>query len=205
MLRSGEPVPTLGGNHSIGPVQSGLYEWVKPGPYDQRAVEAREDVLVYTSDPLAQDTEVTGPVTVVLYAASSAPDTDFVARLTDVYPDGRSINITEGVIRARFREDVWGPPKLLEPHRVYEYTIDLQVTSALFMAGHRLRVDITSSNFPAVGPQPEHRQRPGHGYEDGRGGAGNPAQPAYPSHIVLPVVNCNVLPRDKSYHAQGST
>ena len=84
----------------------------------------------------------------VLYAATSAPDTDFVARLTDVYPDGRSINITEGVIRARFREDVWGRPRLLEPGRVYEFTIDLQVTSTLFLAGHRLRLDITSSNFP---------------------------------------------------------
>jgi len=184
-----DPAPTVGGNHSIGPYNPGLYEWVKPGPYDQRAVEARADVLAYTSAPLAQDTELTGPVVVVLYAASSAPDTDFVARLTDVYPDGRSINITEGVIRARFREDVWGQPKLLEPHHVYAYTIDLQVTSVLFLAGHRIRVDITSSSFPlwdrnlntgndpatdmtlAVAEQTIHHSR------------------AYPSHILLPVVS----------------
>lgn len=142
------PVPTLGGNHSIGPYNPGLYEFVKPGPYDQRPVEQRSDVLVYTSEVLEQDTEVTGPVMLKLYASSSAVDTDFVAKLTDVYPDGRSINITEGVIRARFREDVWGNPKLLQPGAVYEFTIDMQVTSNVFKAGHRIRVDITSSNFP---------------------------------------------------------
>lgn len=83
-----------------------------------------------------------------LWASSSALDTDFVARLTDVYPDGRSINITEGVIRARFREDVWGAPRLLEPGAVYAFNIDLQVTSNVFMQSHRIRLDITSSNFP---------------------------------------------------------
>jgi len=143
-----DPVPTLGGNHSVGPYNPGLYEFVKPGPYDQGPVEQRDDVRIYSSDILAVDTEVTGPVIVELFAASSAPDTDFVARLTDVYPDGRSINITEGVIRARFREDVWGAPALLEPHRVYAYTIDLQATSNVFRKGHRIRLDITSSNFP---------------------------------------------------------
>lgn len=142
------PVPTLGGNHSIGPYNPGLYEFVKPGPFDQRPVEQRPDVLVYTSEVLEQDMEVTGSVALKLYASSSAVDTDFVAKLTDVYPDGRSINITEGVIRARFREDVWGSPKLLQPGAVYEFTIDMQVTSNVFKAGHRIRVDITSSNFP---------------------------------------------------------
>jgi hypothetical protein len=143
-----DPAPTHGGNHSIGPYNPGLYELAPPGPFDQRTVEARADVLTYTSEPLAQDLEVTGPVSVTLFAASSAPDTDFVARLTDVYPDGRSINLTEGVIRARFREDVWGAPKLMEPGTVYEFTIDLDVTSNVFRAGHRLRLAITSSNFP---------------------------------------------------------
>lgn len=143
-----DPAPTLGGNHSIGPYNPGLYEMALPGPFDQRPVEARPDVLTFTSEVLQQDTEVTGPVVVRLFAASSAPDTDFVARLTDVYPDGRSIGITEGVIRARFRQDVWGPPRLLEPGRVYEFSIDLQVTSNVFLAGHRIRLDITSSCFP---------------------------------------------------------
>lgn len=143
-----DPCPTRGGNHSIGPYNPGLYELAPPGPFDQSALEARPDVLIYTSAPLAEDTEVTGPVTVTLYAASSAPDTDFVARLCDVYPDGRSLNLTEGVIRARFREDVWGAPRLMAPGTVYEFTIDLDVTSNLFLAGHRLRLTVTSSNFP---------------------------------------------------------
>ena len=142
------PTPTLGGNHSVGSYNPGLYELAKPGPYDQRPIEARSDVLVFTSEILASDTEVTGPIVLKLYASSSARDTDFVAKLTDVYPDGRSINITEGVIRARFREDVWGTPTLMQPETVYLFTIDLQVTSNVFKAGHRLRVDITSSNFP---------------------------------------------------------
>ena len=142
------PAPTRGGNHSIGPYNPGLYELAPPGPHDQRAIEARDDVLAYTSEPLERDMEVTGPVTVTLYAASSAPDTDFVARLCDVYPDGRSINITEGVIRARFREGVWDAPKLMEPGQVYEFTIDLAATANLFRAGHRIRLDITSSSFP---------------------------------------------------------
>ena len=143
-----DPAPTRGGNHSIGPYNPGLYELAPPGPFDQRPVEQRSDVLTYTSEVLPEDLEVTGPVTVTLFAASSAPDTDFVARLSDVYPDGRSLNLTEGVIRARFREGVWGAPTLLEPGRVYEFTIDLDVTSNVFRAGHRVRVALTSSNFP---------------------------------------------------------
>jgi len=144
----GNPVPTLGGNHSIGPYNPGLYELALPGPYDQRPVERRDDVLVYTTDILIQDTEVTGPVDVTLFAATSAPDTDFVARLTDVYPDGRSINITEGVIRARFRERHWDDPKLVKPGRALRYLIELQPTSNSFKKGHRIRLDLTSSNFP---------------------------------------------------------
>lgn len=143
-----DPVPTLGGNHSIGSYNPGLYEFLKPGPFDQRAVENRNDVLVYTSDQLEKDTEVTGHVLLKLYASSSALDTDFVARLTDVAPNGRSINITEGVLRARFRDDIHGVPSLLDPGEIYEFTIDLQVTSNVFLAGHRIRLQITSSNFP---------------------------------------------------------
>jgi uncharacterized protein len=143
-----DPVPTRGGNHSVGPYNPGLYDFVKPGPYDQRPIEARRDVLTYTTGPMEVDTEVTGPLLFRLFAASSARDTDFVVKLTDVYPDGRSINITEGVIRARFREGVWGPPKLMRPGDIYAFDIDMQVTSNVFMQGHRIRVSLTSSNFP---------------------------------------------------------
>jgi uncharacterized protein len=143
-----DPVLTRGGNHSIGPYNPGLYELAMPGPFDQRKIERRPDVLTYSTEVLKEDTEVTGPVTVSLFASSSAPDTDFVARLTDVYPDGRSINITEGIIRARFRENAWGTPRLMKPGTVYEFSIDLDVTSNVFRAGHRLRLAVTSSNFP---------------------------------------------------------
>jgi len=183
-----DPVPTLGGNHSVGPYNPGLYEFVKPGPYDQRPVERRPDVLTYTSDALDVDLEVTGPVSLTLYASSSAADTDFVAKLTDVHPDGRSINITEGVIRARYREDVWGPPKPLTPGEVTAFTIDMQVTSNVFKRGHRLRVDVTSSSFPL--------------WSRNLNTGGDPAtettmvvaeqtirhDAACPSHITLPVV-----------------
>jgi putative CocE/NonD family hydrolase len=95
---------------------------------------------------LERDTEVTGPVSVRLWACSSAPDTDFIARLVDVYPDGRAINLTDGIIRARYRSGL--PESLLEPGRAYSFTIDLWATSNVFKAGHRIRLQITSSNFP---------------------------------------------------------
>lgn len=143
-----DPVYALGGNHSIGPYNPGLYDFCKPGSFDQRPVECRPDVVCYTTDPLAEDTEVTGRVSLVLHASSSAPDTDFVAKLTDVHPGGRSMNVTEGVIRARFRNGIWDRPALMNPGTVYAFTIDLQVTAHVFLKGHSIRLDVTSSNFP---------------------------------------------------------
>ena len=142
------PVPTLGGNHSVGPYNPGLYDLALPGPYDQRPVERRDDVLVYTSEKLPEDLEVTGPVIAKIFAASTAPDTDFVARLCDVHPDGRSINITEGVIRARFRKRRWETPELISSGEALQYTIELHPTSNVFKKGHRIRLNLTSSNFP---------------------------------------------------------
>ena len=142
------PVPTRGGNHSIGHLDEGYKDLIWCGPCDQRPNEARPDVLVYTTESLPADLEVTGPVTLKLWAASSAPDTDFVGRLVDVYPDGRAINITEGVVRARYRTGDWVRPALIEPGAVLEYTLDLQVTSNVFLQGHALRLEVTSSNFP---------------------------------------------------------
>ncbi len=121
----------------------------RAGPFDQRPTEGREDVLVYTTPALEQDVEVTGPILVHLWAASSAPDTDFVARLVDVYPNGYAQNLTDGIIRARYRNFAGGEaPTLIEPGRAYEYEIDLWSTSNVFKAGHRIRLDVTSSNFP---------------------------------------------------------
>ncbi|MGB8344209.1 MAG: CocE/NonD family hydrolase [Ktedonobacteraceae bacterium] len=119
------------------------------GVFDQRPTEQREDVLVYSTPPLDQDIEVTGPIVVHLWATSSAPDTDFVARLVDVHPDGYARNLTDGIIRARYRGFAQGEaPSLIEPEKAYEYTIDLWATSNVFKAGHCIRLDVTSSNFP---------------------------------------------------------
>jgi putative CocE/NonD family hydrolase len=137
-----DPVPTVGGATLLPPS-------FPSGPYDQRAIESRPDVLTYTTGVLERDLEVTGPVQVHLWAASSAPDTDFVARLTDVFPDGRSINLADGIIRARYRDAAQGDAStLIEPGRPYLYIIDLWATSNVFKAGHCIRLQITSSSFP---------------------------------------------------------
>lgn len=126
-----DPVPTIG----------------TMGPYDQRPVEERSDVLVYTSAVLENDLELTGPVQAVIYASSTAVNTDFTAKLVDVYPDGRAIRICEGIIRADHRNPE-APPSNIEPGKIYEYTIELWATSNVFLKGHRMRVEISSSNFP---------------------------------------------------------
>jgi uncharacterized protein len=133
------PVYTLGGQ-----ISTHADIW---GPQDRRSVQDRKDVLVYTSEPLADDLEVTGPVELKLYAASSAVDTDFTATLTDVHPDGRAIHICEGILGATFRQSLENPTPI-EPGRVYPFAISLWETSMVFKAGHRIRLEVSSSNFP---------------------------------------------------------
>jgi putative CocE/NonD family hydrolase len=117
------------------------------GAYNQLEVESRTDVLVYTSEPLKTKLEVTGPVEVKLFAASSAVDTDFTCKLVDVWPDGKAYNVAEGIIRAGYRES-GKVMKPIKPGKVYEYSISLGATSNMFKVGHRIRVEISSSNFP---------------------------------------------------------
>ncbi len=136
------PVPTVGGPLCCDPMHLG------PGPRDQKDVEARPDVLVYSTPPLDADLEVTGPVTLDLFAKSSAVDTDFTAKLVDVWPNGFAQNLTEGILRASFRESTYGDPKPLVPGQVYEYKIDVWSTSNVFLKGHRIRLEVSSSNFP---------------------------------------------------------
>ena len=136
-----DPVPTTGGALCCNPY------FAANGAFEQSGIEAREDVLVYTTPPLEREVEVTGPVTVTLWAATSAPDTDFTAKLVDVCEDGCARNLTDGIIRARYRDSM-SSPSLLEPGKAYCYTIDLWATSNVFKAGHRIRVEISSSNFP---------------------------------------------------------
>jgi uncharacterized protein len=142
-----DPVPTLGGVNSLGTMMEAAAIPLVPGPVDQRPIERRDDVLVYTSVELERDLEVTGPLEVVLYAESSARDTDFTAKLVDVYPDGRAMNITEGILRGRYRKNL-ERTELLEPDTVDEFRIQLYPTSYVFKPRHRMRVDVSSSSFP---------------------------------------------------------
>ncbi|HZU25188.1 MAG TPA: CocE/NonD family hydrolase [Bryobacteraceae bacterium] len=141
MYDPANPAPTIGG-----PLCCDAHH-MPPGPRDQRPVEARDDVLVYSTPPFDRDTEVTGPVRLELYAASAAVDTDFTAKLVDVWPNGFAQNLTEGIIRARYR-DSQEKPELMNPGQVYRFNIDLWSTSNVFLKGHRLRLEVSSSNFP---------------------------------------------------------
>jgi putative CocE/NonD family hydrolase len=131
------PVPTVGGN-TLAPFS---------GPADQSAVEAREDVLCFSSAVLDRPLEVTGPISLKLFVSSSAVDTDFTAKLVDVFPDGRAMALSEGMLRMRCRKSL-AEPDLMSPGEVYEITIDVGVTSNVFLPGHRLRLEVSSSNFP---------------------------------------------------------
>lgn len=148
----GDPVPTVGGPTLISGGPEGGVSWTG-GPRDQRTIEARPDVLSFTSEVLTDNLEVTGPLSVTLHAATSAADTDFTARLVDVWPDGRAMGIADGIVRTRYGDGT-GRAKAITPGRIYEYTIDLIATSQVFRAGHRLRVDISSSNFPCFDRNP---------------------------------------------------
>jgi len=165
------PVPTIGAG----------------GVYDQRPVERRLDVLLYSTLPLPEPIEVTGPATVILYASSAALDTDFTAKLVDVAPNGYARNLCEGIMRARYRNSPTRP-ELLEPEQPYKFTIDLLVTSNLFRAGHQIRLEISSSNFPRFDRNPNTGEP---------AGTARRTQPAmqtvyhdtqHPSHILLPVI-----------------
>ena len=176
-----DPVPTRGGGLCCNA------SFLPGGAFDQGSIEARPDVLVYTSPPMEQDLEVTGPVAVTLYAASSATDTDFTAKLVDVSPCGCTRNLTDGIIRARYRESL-STPVLIEPGTVYQYTIDVVATSNVFKTGHRIRVEVSSSNFPRFDRNPNTGRQPWEEKE---------LRPAvqtvlhgdqYPSHITLPII-----------------
>ncbi|MHB0877939.1 MAG: CocE/NonD family hydrolase [Anaerolineae bacterium] len=194
-----DPVPTIGGSLSAAePI-------LLPGGYDQRGdprfmgttgtvpLNARPDVLTFETEPLVQDVEVTGPIEVVLYAASSAPDTDFTAKLLDVYPpsddyaDGFALNLTDSVIRARYRDSAEAPT-LLEPGQVYELRFPLYPTSNVFKAGHRIRLDVSSSNFPRFDVNPNTGGPIGSDRRRAIAQQGIWHDPEHPSHVILPLV-----------------
>ncbi|MEW6754585.1 MAG: CocE/NonD family hydrolase [Candidatus Latescibacterota bacterium] len=175
------PVPTRGGNNCCSPH---IVPW---GPQDQRCLEMRTDVLCYTSAPLAADLEVTGPIRVVLFAATDGPDTDWTAKLVDVWPSGYAMNLCDGILRARYREG-FTAPRMVEPGAVYRYELEVGVTGNVFRQGHQIRLEVSSSNFPRfdrnlntggdLGTQTRMRQahQTVHHSRD------------YPSHVVLPVI-----------------
>jgi len=141
------PVPSIGGHSCC------LWLTGPQGQFDQSAIEQRSDILVYSSSPLTKPLDVTGPITVTLYARSTAPDTDFTVKLVDVFPDGTAVNLANGIQDARFRESL-SNPALIHPGEVYKYTIHVWPTSNLFLPGHRIRVEISSSDFPQFAPNP---------------------------------------------------
>jgi uncharacterized protein len=174
------PVPTMGGRNLLAGT-------LVSGPFDQRPVEQRNDVLCYTTPEFTEEMEVTGPLKLHLFAATSVRDTDFMAKLIDVRPDGTAYNVAEGCIRARFRKGLISE-EYIKPGEVNEYAIDLAGTSIVFGVGHRIRIDITSSNFPRI----DRNMNTGNPF--GEDAVGIPAiqtlfhQTEYASYIDLPVI-----------------
>jgi hypothetical protein len=121
---------------------------ITAGSFDQRKMETRPDILVYTSEPFKDGTEVSGPIVPTLYVSSDAKDTDFTVKVIDVYPDGRAYNLDESIQRMRYRDGYDKPPVWMEPGKVYKVTLQPLTTSNYFEAGHRLRIEVSSSNFP---------------------------------------------------------
>jgi putative CocE/NonD family hydrolase len=139
-----DPTPSRGG-----PLCCTGDERIEAGPQDQADVESRDDVLVYTSAALPEDLRIAGPMRARLAFSSSAPDTDVVLRLVHVRPDGLATNIQEGALRLRYR-DGYASPALMEPGRIYEITVDMRSIAYRIPAGHRLRLQVTSSAFPRL-------------------------------------------------------
>ena len=171
-----DPVPSMGGNNLT----------IEGGAMDQKEVEKRKDVLVFTSEPLDQELEITGPIRMILFAASSATDTDFTAKLCVLKPNGQSLNLADGIIRARYRKG-YDQPELLKPGEVVEYEINMWATSYAFQPGERIRVQISSSNFPRF----DRNSNCGGG--GGEGCVKKAYQTIYhdqkhPSRLVLPVI-----------------
>jgi putative CocE/NonD family hydrolase len=179
------PVPSVGGGVCC------IGDAIEAGSFDQREVEARHDVLVYTSEPLEEPLEVTGTIEVTLYVSSDARDTDFTVKLVDVYPDGRAFNIDETIQRVRYREG-YDRQVFMVPGEVYELAVSPMSTSASFGNGHRIRVEVSSSNFPRFA---RNLNTGGHNYDESEGVAARNTvhhSASHPSQIRLPVIRSEV-------------
>lgn len=175
------PVQTVGGANCCSP---DIVPW---GPYDQRPVEMRSDVLCFTGPELQEDFEVTGPIEAIIYAATNARDTDWTVKLVDVSPSGYAMNLCDSIVRARYRESL-SSPTLIEPGKVYEYRIDVGVTGNVFRKGHRIRIEVSSSNFPRFDRNPNTGNPFGKDSELRVAHQSVHHSQTYPSRIVLPVI-----------------
>jgi putative CocE/NonD family hydrolase len=175
-----DPTPTLGGNICCSSVPS--------GPRNHAPIESRRDVLVYSTPPLENSVEVTGPIRARIFASTSARDTDWVVRLLDVGPDGFARNLQDGIVRARWRRGMSKHPSLVRPDAVIAYDIDLWATSNLFLPGHRIRVEITSSNFPRFDRNLNTGEDPSHATRMVVADQAVYHSSRYPSHITLPII-----------------
>lgn len=176
-----DATPTMGGPLCCGSPPSGS------GPQDQRPVEARQDVLVFTTSPFPRDTEVTGPVSLDLYVSSSAVDTDFTGKLVDVWPNGFAQNLTEGMLRMRYRNSQ-EKQELANPGQTYRVTVDLWATSNVFLAGHKVRLEISSSNFPRFDRNLNTGEEPAWGTRMIKATNTIYHDQAHPSALILPIV-----------------
>jgi len=176
------PVPTVGGQVIL-PGGNAM------GPRDQWAVELRDDILVYSTPVLETAVEVTGPIELRLFVSSSASDTDFTGKLVDVFPDGRAMILTEGILRARYRNS-FTELELMEPGKIYELRLNLWATANVFLPGHRIRLEVSSSNFPRF----DRNSNTGGDIVNETADQYQPAinhifhNAAHPSHLILPVV-----------------
>ena len=184
------PAPSIGGNANHRGVNKTLRSGavLRAGSFDQRPVEKRDDVLVFTTPTLAEDLAVIGPVSLKLYAATDVRDTDFTAVLIDVLPDGKAMNVTEGIMRARFRQSIWKAPKLIKPGQVYEYTLQLLPTARVFRKGHKIRMHLSSSRFPLWDRNTNTGSNPATDTETKVAHQTIYHDTSRPSHLVLPVI-----------------
>jgi putative CocE/NonD family hydrolase len=177
-----KPVMSVGGNVCC------TGNAVQAGSFDQKANEAREDVLVYTSEPFKEGVELSGPITPTLYVSSSAKDTDFTVKVLDVYPDGRAFNLDESIQRMRYRDGYDKPLVWMESGKVYKVTLQPLTTSNYFAPGHRLRIEVSSSNFPRFD---RNLNTGGNNYDESKGVVANNKvhhSKQHPSQVTFTVV-----------------
>ena len=175
------PVQTVGGATCCSPH---IVPW---GPYDQRVVESRNDVLCYTSNILQDDLEVTGPIKLILYASTNVTNTDWTAKLVDVFENGYAMNLCDGILRASHRNNMSNPEEVI-PDKVYKYEIDIGVTSNVFKKGHKIRLEVSSSNFPKFDRNPNTGKQFGTDTDLKTATQVIHHNDEYPSHLILPII-----------------